>query len=49
MKDIVIYDGDCAMCNFFAKIILKYDTNDIFYITSRKSAYINNNQHRHNI
>lgn len=46
-KDILLYDGVCALCNRFVKFVLKHDTAARFCFASLSSDYGRATMERH--
>ena len=43
IKDVLVYDGICVLCNFFLRWLLKNDTKDHFRYIILGSLFIANN------
>ncbi len=43
MKDIIVFDGLCVMCNSFFKWVLKNDKNDKYLFANIQSNFYKNN------
>jgi len=40
-KPIIVYDGQCNLCNGLIRFIKKHDTNNTFYMASRNEEFSN--------